>query len=70
MNATELKIQRDRALAAYNDALDAQSMGMNGRTLTRQRIDDLWNAYLRWDRLYQQSVGKRKPYALVAFRRG
>ncbi|ENZ7758309.1 hypothetical protein ACG9HA_000991 [Klebsiella aerogenes] len=70
MNAAELKIQRDKALAAYNDALDAQSMSMNGRNLTRQSLDSLWTAYLRWDRLYQLKIGKRKPYALAAFRRG
>lgn len=70
MNATELKIQRDKALAAYNDALEAQSLGMNGRSLTRQSLDSLWTAYQRWDRLYQLAIGKRKPYALVAFRRG
>lgn len=67
MNASELKIMRDKALAAYTDALDAQSMGMNGRSLTRQNIDTLRKEFERWERAYQMAAGKRKPYSLAVF---
>lgn len=67
MTLTEIKAIRDRALKAYADALDAQSMGMNGRSLTRQNIDALRAEYEHWDRRVQAASGKWKPRALVRF---
>jgi len=67
MTLTEIKAIRDRALKAYADALDAQSMGMNGRSLTRQNIDTLRAEYEHWDRRLQAATGTRKSRALVRF---
>lgn len=67
MNVAEIKLMRDRALKAYTDALDAQSMSMNGRNLTRQSLDSLKTQFEYWDRKYNVSVGKAKPYSLVRF---
>lgn len=60
---------RSRALRAYEDALDAQSLGMSGRSVTRQNIDALFKEFQRWDRLYQTLTRGRKPYALASFGR-
>ncbi|MFP2504489.1 hypothetical protein [Buttiauxella agrestis] len=67
MNIAEVKAMRDKVLKAYTDALDAESMGMNGRNLTRQSLDSLKTQYEYWDRKYRQALGKAKPYSLVNF---
>lgn len=67
MNLSEIKTMRDRALKAYADALDAQSMGINGRSLTRQSIDALRKEYEHWDRKLNIASGKGRPRSLVRF---
>lgn len=66
----EIKLMRDRALKAYGDALEAQSLGMNNRNLTRQNIKDLKTQLDYWDRRYDNALsrGRKKPYSLVRFR--
>lgn len=70
MNGAEIKAMRDRTLKAYTDALEAQSMGMNGRNLTRQSLESLKSQFEYWDRRYRQSTGKSKPHSLVNFTGG
>lgn len=60
---------RSRALKAYEEALDAQSLGMNGRNVTRQNIDALFKELQRWDSLYQSLMRGRRQHSLVTFRR-
>ncbi|NQF31028.1 hypothetical protein [Enterobacter asburiae] len=60
---------RSRALKAYEEALDAQSLGMNGRNVTRQNIDALFKEFQRWDSLYQSLTRGRRQHSLVTFRR-
>ncbi|MFQ3396297.1 hypothetical protein P9477_22860 [Enterobacter mori] len=60
---------RSRALKAYEEALDAQSLGMNGRNVTRQNIDSLFKEFQRWDTLYQSLRRGRRQHSLVTFRR-
>lgn len=67
MDLTTVTRLRSRALRAYEEALDAQSLGMNGRSVTRQSIDALYKEFQRWDRVYQRLLRGRKPYALVTF---
>lgn len=69
MRLTEIRRLRDKALKAYEDALEAKSLGMNNRNLTRQDLDALKEAFDYWDGRYRnaKSRGKRKPYSLVNF---
>lgn len=67
MTIAELKLMRDKALRAYTDALEAQSLSMNGRNLTRQNIDSLRNQFDYWDRRYKRASGESKPYKLACF---
>lgn len=67
MSPVEIKAMRDRALKAYAEALDAQSMGMNGRSLTRQSLESLKNQFEYWDRKYNLTINKSKSYSLVRF---
>ncbi|MEG0867941.1 MAG: hypothetical protein RSG77_12900 [Hafnia sp.] len=67
MSPVEILAMRDKALKAYSEALDAQSMGMNGRSLTRQSLESLKKQYEYWDRKYNQAVSKSKLYSLVKF---
>jgi hypothetical protein len=69
MRIIEIKNMRDKALKAYSDALEAQSLGMNGRNLTRQNIDTLKTQLDYWERRYSLALkkGKSKPYSLVKF---
>ncbi|HEY2454134.1 MAG TPA: hypothetical protein VGI71_16205 [Scandinavium sp.] len=69
MRITEIKIMRDRAEKAYLDALEAKSLSMNGRNLTRQDIDKLKTQFDYWDRRYRnaRAKGKGQPYSLVNF---
>ena len=60
---------RSRALKAYEEALEAQSLGMNGRNVTRQNIDALFKEFQRWDTLYQSLARGRRQHSLVTFRR-
>lgn len=69
MRITEIKLMRDRAEKAYTDALEAKSLSMNGRNLTRQDIAQLKEQFDYWDRRYRtaRSKGRGKPYSLVNF---
>lgn len=67
MSPVEILAMRDKALKAYSEALDAQSMGMNGRSLTRQSLESLKSQYEYWDRKYNLAVSKSKSYSLVKF---
>jgi hypothetical protein len=69
MRITEIKRMRDRAEKAYLDALEAKSLSMNGRNLTRQDIDKLKEQFDYWDRRYRKvrAKGSGKPYSLVNF---
>lgn len=69
MRITEIKRMRDRAEKAYLDALEAKSLSMNGRNLTRQDIDTLKTQFDYWDRRYRnaRTKGKGQPYSLVNF---
>lgn len=67
MDLTTVTRLRSRAMKAYEDALDAQSLGMNGRSVTRQNIDALFTEFQRWDRLYQALTRGRRQHALVSF---
>ncbi|MEB8638649.1 hypothetical protein P2G74_01510 [Cronobacter muytjensii] len=67
MTLAELKALRDKALQAYTEALEAQSLSMNGRNLTRQNIDALKNQFDYWERRYKHASGDSKPYKLVCF---
>jgi hypothetical protein len=69
MNIAEIKRIRDKTLKAYEDALEAKSLGMNGRNLTRQDLDTLKTEFNDWDRRWRnaRSKGKNKPYSLVNF---
>ncbi|MBA3175189.1 hypothetical protein CBX59_001900 [Salmonella enterica] len=69
MNIEEIKVARDRAFAAYQDALEAQSLGMKGRTLTRQSISALRAEFEYWDkRLAAATSGGGRQFSLVRFR--
>lgn len=69
MHITEIKVMRDQAKKAYLDALEAKSLSMNGRNLTRQDIAQLKEQFDYWDRRYRKarSKGKGQPYSLVNF---
>ena len=69
VNVIEIKRIRDKTLKAYEDALEAKSLGMNGRNLSRQDLDALKKEFVYWDRCWKnaRSRGKRKPYSLVNF---
>ncbi|HAN6066850.1 TPA: hypothetical protein IFZ22_002744 [Escherichia coli] len=69
MEISEIKSARDRAFAAYQDALEAQSLGMKGRTLTRQNISALRSEFEYWDkRLFTATRGGGRQFSLVRFR--
>ncbi|EFK1930364.1 TPA: hypothetical protein JWK76_002487 [Escherichia coli] len=69
MEISKIKSARDRAFAAYQDALEAQSLGMKGRTLTRQNISALRSEFEYWDkRLSTATRGGGRQFSLVRFR--
>lgn len=69
MRITEIKIIRDWTQKAYLDALEAKSLSMNNRNLTRQDLSELKREFDYWDRRYRNALGKGrgKPYSLVHF---
>lgn len=74
MTLEEIKEMRDIALAAYKNALQAQSLsfgGVNNRSVTHQSIKDLKMEFDGWDQRYRQALGKStgKQFALATFRR-
>ena len=72
MTIDEIKEMRDAAQTAYLNALKAQSMSMNNRTLTNQNIKDLKDQFDYWDRRHKKAEdganGGGKQYSLVRFR--
>lgn len=74
MTVDEIKEMRDIALAAYKNALQAQSMsfgGVNNRSVTYQNVKELKAEFDSWDQRYRQATGKSagKQFSLATFRR-
>jgi hypothetical protein len=69
MRVDEIRRMRDKALRAYEEALQAHSLGMNGRNITRQDITTLKTQLDYWERRLNSATrrGRGNAFSLANF---